>query len=232
MESHRCKVRCAMKCVNETQPGIQPLLVACMVAVLVMGATMAGGATIDFETPSLNGADQAYISPLEIQGVRFTGQSNGFLIQESAYDTCLSAPNQAYQGWTVQFGCIEGCCPSQLILIEFPGPPAEPVTHLSLEVRSYARPLYLWTYDADGHLVASWIDPPPVACTMPIRGTLEVSTLRPIVSAEIWSGNRPPLECDGCCTFGWTIVIDNVTFDSGPVPTTPVTWGSIKAKYR
>jgi hypothetical protein len=221
-----------MKHVIERRPHLQPLLVACMVAALVlMGTTMAGAATIDFETPSLNGADQANISPLEIQGVRFTGFSTGFLIQESAYDTCLSATNQAYQGWTSQFGCIEGCCPSQLILIEFPGPPAEPVTHLSLEARSYSGPLYLWTYDADGHLVAASIDPPSVACSMSIRGTLEVSTARPIVSAEIWSGNRPPPECDGCCTFGSTIVIDNVTFDNGQVPTTPVTWGSIKARY-
>ena len=223
-----------MNRIRARRPRLHLLLGACMVAALVSMATMAGAITIDFETPSLNGADADFISPLEIQGVRFIGFENGILVRESAYFPCdgVSATNQAYEGWTLQYGCIEGCCPSQLILIEFPGPPAEPVTHLSLEARSYSGPLYLWTYDADGQLVAASIDPPPVACSMSIRGTLEVWTARPIVSAEIWSGNRTPPGCEGCCTFGSTIVIDNVTFDNGPVPTTPVTWGSIKAKYR
>jgi hypothetical protein len=197
--------------------------------------TMAGATTIDFEMPSLNGVDAASMSPLEIQGVRFTGFQNGILVRESAFFPCdgVSETNQAYEGFTVQFGCVEGCCPSQFISIGFPGPPAEPVTHLALEVRSLSGPLFLRTYDAAGNRSETAINPAPVACGMSRRGTLAISTPSPIVAAEIWSGNRPADGCcDGCLSFGSTIVIDNVTFDSGAVPTTPATWGRLKVLYR
>ena len=225
-----------MKHVNERRPCLQLLLSACMLAALMSMGTMAGATTIDFETPSLNGEDSANISPLEIQGVQFIGLEYGYLVRESALFPCsgLSPTNQAYEGWTLEWGCIEGCCPSQLIVIVFPAQPAEPVTHLSLEVRSAYGPLYLRTYDADGvYLGEVWINPAPVACHMSTRGTLEISTARPIATAEIWSGNRPFPGCyDGCCTFGSTIVIDNVTFDGGQLPTAHTSWGSIKALYR
>lgn len=224
-----------MNRIRARRPRLHLLLGACMVAALVSMATMAGAITIDFETPSLNGADADFISPLEIQGVRFIGFENGILVRESAYFPCdgVSATNQAYEGWVLQFGCIEGCCPSQLIRIEFPGPPAGPVTHLSLETRSSNGPLMLRTYDAVGNRSETSIDPAPVACSMSRRGTLEISTALPIVAAEVWSGRRLPDGCcDGCITFGSTIVIDNVTFDGGSVPTTPVTWGRLKVLHR
>ena len=206
-----------------------------MVAALVSMGTMAGATTIDFETPSLNGEDAANINPLEIQGVRFIGFQNGLLVRESAQFPCggLSPTNQAYEGSTVQWGCVEGCCPSQLIRIEFPAQPAEPITHLSLEARSVNGPLYLRTYDADGvYLDGVSINPAPMVCSMSTRGTLEISTARPIAVAEIWSGYRPtPGSCEGCLTFGSTIVIDNVTFDGDQVPTAHTSWGSIKALY-
>lgn len=224
-----------MRPIRSRRSRLQRLPGAWMVALLVTTATTAHATTIDFETISLNGADAEYISPLEIQGVRFTGFQNGFLIREAANFPCdgLSETNQAYEGWTLNFGCVEGCCPSQLIVIEFPGAPAGPVTHLSLEARSTSGPLFLRTYDAFGISGETSIDPSPAACGMSERGILEISTAQPIAAAEIWSGNRLPDGCcDGCVTFGSTIVIDNVTFDAGPVSTLPASWGRLKVRYR
>jgi hypothetical protein len=223
-----------MKPIRARRFRLHLFLGACMVA-FGSTATMARATTIDFETPSLNGADEASISPLEIQGVQFIGLAIGSLVRESAFFPCddLSATNQAYEGWVVTWGCIEGCCPSQLISIGFPGPPAEPVRHLALEARSSYGPLFLRTYDAAGNRNETSIDPAPVACSMARRGTLDISTATPIVAAEVWSGNRLPDGCcDGCISFGYTIVIDNVTFDGGAVPTTPATWGRLKVLYR
>ena len=225
-----------MKHLKERPPYLRLLLSACMVAALTSMSTMAGATTIDFETPSLNGADIANVSPLEIQGVRFIGLETGFLVREAAQFPCegLSPTNQAYWGWTLEWGCIEGCCPSQLIRIEFPAQPVTPITHLSLEARSVYGPLQLITFDAEGaYLGGVSIDPAPVACNASTRGTLEISTERPIAAAEIWCGYRPAPGCyDGCCTFGSTIIIDNVMFDGAEVPTAHTSWGSIKALYR
>jgi hypothetical protein len=223
-----------MKDLNDRRR-LQLLLSSCLVSALMSIGTMAGATTIDFENLSLGGEDMALMSPLEIQGVRIFGFQNGFLVRESANYPCddVSEVNQAYMGFTVQFGCIEGCCPSQFISIEFPGPPAEPVTQLSLEARSSSGPLFLRTYDAIGNRTETSINPPPAACSLSRRGTLEISTALPIAVAEIWSGNRLPDGCcDGCISFGSTIVIDNVTFPGGPLSTAHTSWGRIKALYR